>query len=628
VSVVGGSVQWDDSDSGREISFTELSVERDAGEIRVRVRDAHGSDGHLRADVTGLDLRADSRGTLERLQASTATVEWLAREEAQTDVGVSALQAANESAAGRPEDFGATRLGRAIDEATSLVSGHTATDLEARVDALTWRFSSTSPALTLGPGPLAITRSPTAIDVRYSADSTASSTSLRCSLRLPVAGDEASLTLQGGPVTLAQLGIAEGAAGLLGVRTSDFTGGASVVFDRKAGSLVFDAEGTLRGVGVHNERLAPEDVRGLDVAFAVRGAASEPGVLRLDALRARLGAAELTASGTVERRPDSWAAAVVLDVPPTACAAAIASIPSALVPALQGSAFDGTFAAHGRLAFDTRDLDALSLTYDVRDECRARSVPFALARERFQRPFEQRIYLPDGSTGSILTGPGTPEWTPLDSVSPYMQIAVLTTEDGAFFRHRGYSSQAIRASIIANLKAGRFVRGASTISMQLAKNLFLPRAKTLSRKLQELILTDYLEQEFTKEELMELYLNVVELGPTVYGVTEAADYYFGRTPAELSLPECFFLATLLPSPIRHSKMRERDHVPDGWMRTIQSLMNVAHKRGLITDAELADAMGDTVTFWHGGPRPPPRPPVPRRQLDGIGEEDRDDRDGP
>ncbi len=228
----------------------------------------------------------------------------------------------------------------------------------------------------------------------------------------------------------------------------------------------------------------------------------------------------------------------------------------------------------------------------------------------------------------MLTGPGTPEWTPLDSVSPYLQIAVLTTEDGAFYRHRGYSSEAIRASLIANLKAGRFVRGASTISMQLAKNLFLSRDKTLSRKLEEIILTDYLEQEFTKEELMELYLNVVELGPTVYGVTEAADYYFGRTPAELTLPECFFLATLLPSPIRHSKMRERDRVPDGWMRTIQSLMNVAHQRGLITDAELADAMGDSVVFWHGGARPAPRPPIPRRHLDGIGEEDLDEREGP
>jgi membrane peptidoglycan carboxypeptidase len=255
-------------------------------------------------------------------------------------------------------------------------------------------------------------------------------------------------------------------------------------------------------------------------------------------------------------------------------------------------------------------------------------VPSALSREHFQRPFEQRVYLPDGSTGTILTGPGTPDWTPLDFVSPFMQVAVLTTEDGAFYRHRGYSTEAIRQSFIANLKAGRFVRGASTISMQLAKNLFLPRDKTLSRKLQEIILTHYLEQEFTKEELMELYLNVVELGPAIYGVTAAADYYFGRTPAELSLPECFFLATLLPSPVRFARMRERDRVPDGWMRTIHSLMAVARRRGLITDAELTDAIADTVSFWHGGLRPASRPPVPRRHIDGVGDRSFDEHDGP
>ena len=100
-----------------------------------------------------------------------------------------------------------------------------------------------------------------------------------------------------------------------------------------------------------------------------------------------------------------------------------------------------------------------------------------------------------------------------------MQVAVLTTEDGAFFHHHGFNEWAIRSSLVANIKAGRFVRGASTITMQLAKNLFLSREKTLSRKLEELILTDYLERTFDKNEMMELYLNIIEFGPDVYGVT-------------------------------------------------------------------------------------------------------------
>jgi membrane peptidoglycan carboxypeptidase len=187
-----------------------------------------------------------------------------------------------------------------------------------------------------------------------------------------------------------------------------------------------------------------------------------------------------------------------------------------------------------------------------------------------------------------------------------MQAAVLTTEDGAFPKHHGYNHAAIRASIIANLKARRFVRGASTITMQLAKNLFLSRDKTLSRKLEEVVLTDYLEQTFSKDELMELYLNVIEFGPAVYGITSAAEYYFARTPAELDLAECLFLSSLLPAPLRYSAMHVGEQPPDGWMHALRSLMEVQRKRGLITDAELSEGQSEQILFWHGGPRPPPR----------------------
>ena len=223
-----------------------------------------------------------------------------------------------------------------------------------------------------------------------------------------------------------------------------------------------------------------------------------------------------------------------------------------------------------------------------------------------------RIYLPDGSTADELTGPGTPNWTPLEDISPYMQVAVLTTEDGGFPRHHGFNHAAIRASILANLKARRFVRGASTITMQLAKNLFLTREKTLSRKLEELVLTDYLEQTFTKDEIIELYLNIVEFGPAVYGITSAAEYYFGRSPAELDLAECLYLSSLLPAPLRYAAMRDGAGPPEGWMRTLRTLMQIANRNGLITEAELAEGLQEAVAFYHGGPHPEPRTPVRAR----------------
>ena len=179
----------------------------------------------------------------------------------------------------------------------------------------------------------------------------------------------------------------------------------------------------------------------------------------------------------LEQRSDHVAAALHFDIPSARCQALLDSLPTALLPALRGPDSPGT-SGPWSLRFDTRSLDDLQLDYDVQDQCRVTQVPPELARERFGQPFSHRIYLPDGSMGEQTTGTGSANWTPLDEISPYMQVAVLTTEDGGFPAHHGFNRASIRSSIVANLKARRFARGASTITMQLAKNLFLSRDKT------------------------------------------------------------------------------------------------------------------------------------------------------
>jgi membrane peptidoglycan carboxypeptidase len=191
-----------------------------------------------------------------------------------------------------------------------------------------------------------------------------------------------------------------------------------------------------------------------------------------------------------------------------------------------------------------------------------------------------------------------------------MQVALLTTEDGAFYRHHGFNRAAIRNALVADLKAGRFVRGASTITMQLAKNLFLCREKTLSRKLEEIILADYVEQVFTKKELMELYLNVIEFGPDLYGVGKAAFRYFGRKPDELTLSEAFFLASLLPAPLRFSKLADKPQLSDAWTNHLRQLMATAAKNDLLSPEELARGTSEQVQFHDPkDPLPPPRAAV-------------------
>jgi hypothetical protein len=150
----------------------------------------------------------------------------------------------------------------------------------------------------------------------------------------------------------------------------------------------------------------------------------------------------------------------------------------------------------------------------------------------------------------VVVGPANPNFTPLHSISPYLRKAVLTSEDPSFFSHKGFINEAFKQSIIKNIKTKKFARGASTISMQLVKNVFLTREKTLSRKLEEILLVYILENNriVSKERMLEVYFNVIEWGPNVYGVGEASRYYFQKHPAELSLDESLFLASIVPRP--------------------------------------------------------------------------------
>lgn len=151
---------------------------------------------------------------------------------------------------------------------------------------------------------------------------------------------------------------------------------------------------------------------------------------------------------------------------------------------------------------------------------------------------------------SFVVGPENPYFTPLPFISPYLVNCVLTAEDPGFMQHGGFVEEAFRESMATNMEKRRFVRGGSTISMQLVKNVFLSRDKTVSRKLEEALIVWLIEQGrlVSKERMLEVYLNIIEWGPNVYGVGEASRFYFSKTPDELTLAESIFLASLIPSP--------------------------------------------------------------------------------
>ncbi len=150
----------------------------------------------------------------------------------------------------------------------------------------------------------------------------------------------------------------------------------------------------------------------------------------------------------------------------------------------------------------------------------------------------------------IVIGRSNPNFTPLADISFNFRNALLTSEDPSFFRHHGFVEEAFRKSITVNFKEKRFKRGGSTISMQLVKNIFLSRNKTISRKAEEILIVWMIENNrlVSKERMIEVYFNIIEMGPNVYGIGEAARYYFSKHPSELSVGEGIFLANIVPKP--------------------------------------------------------------------------------
>lgn len=491
------------------------------------------------------------------------------------------------------------------------------------IDGLSTRLDIGGEPIAFGPGAFSLERRNERIRVGFSSaraaggDSAAvaGATPLSLDADLPVGGGEITARLAGGPVSLSALGVRDGMRGLSNVSRANISGKGQLVLSEMADALTFDGEVRFHDLSMTQPRLAPEPLRGMNFALSARGLMSDRGRLRLDDGQLDMGALHVRAHGTVEETAEHLALSLAIDVAPAACQALLDSAPLGLLPVVRPSRMSGTFGAALNLSFDTRAIEKLGLDYRISDQCRMVEVPPELSRERFDDAFTYRTYKPDGSTSETTTGPGTKSWTPLDDISPFMISAVLTTEDAAFYKHKGFNHSAIRSSVQANLKARRFVRGASTITMQLAKNLFLAREKALSRKIEEVILTDYLEQIFRKDDMMELYLNVVEFGPDVYGITQAAAYYFGRKPEELQVAECFFLASLLPSPIRYGKLRDKGVISEPWMRHLRALLEIAAKNGKISRAELEEGLKEPVVFVRpGDPPPEPRKPVTSRRT--------------
>ena len=166
-------------------------------------------------------------------------------------------------------------------------------------------------------------------------------------------------------------------------------------------------------------------------------------------------------------------------------------------------------------------------------------------------------------------------WVPLSRISPHLRRAVVAAEDASFFAHEGFDWEGMKDAALYDLEKGELKRGGSTITQQLAKNLYLSSERSIFRKAHEALITRSLEHHLSKERILELYLNVAEWGTGVYGAEAASRHHFRKSARELTEDEAAWLAAILPSPRRYDPLRKTMALTSRYERVLHRMNQAA-----------------------------------------------------
>jgi len=264
------------------------------------------------------------------------------------------------------------------------------------------------------------------------------------------------------------------------------------------------------------------------------------------------------------------------------------SLPAGLFENLQGMRTTGQLAYNFLFDVDFSQLDKLRLESELKSK-NFRIVSYGkTSLTKMSGEFLYTAYEDGRPVRTFPIGPSWDHYTPLDSISPLLRMSVMQSEDGAFFYHHGFLPDALREALIYDLKVRRFARGGSTISMQLVKNVFLNRNKNIARKLEEALIVWLIENGrlTSKERMYEVYLNIAEWGPLIYGAREAAEFYFNKRPSQLTAEESIFLASIVPKP-KHfrSSFTATGQLKENQAGYYRLITRRLVKKGLLTEEE-------------------------------------------
>ncbi len=297
---------------------------------------------------------------------------------------------------------------------------------------------------------------------------------------------------------------------------------------------------------------------------------------------------------SIEASKDAKRLAFDLRASTDALAAFADGLPLDLLP-LVALKVDGPVAAHATLAGPADDPARweVELALDL-SEIRRRTKA-AGGGQPLLKPFPFRPAA-DPSAPVFWIGPQNPDYLPLSQIPDRVTRAVLLAEDASFWSHAGFDAEGLVHAARTNLQAKAWKRGGSTVTQQLAKNLWLSREKTLRRKLEEAFLTVALEAALPKGRILEIYLNGIEWGPGVYGVRAASKHYFAKEPRELTAKEAAYLASVIPNPRRYYVYFQQGAIGEEWDERVMTLVEKLHDVEAISDEELVDAALTPLAF--------------------------------
>lgn len=410
------------------------------------------------------------------------------------------------------------------------------------------------------------------------------------------------------------------------VRWSDGTVSADLSL---SGSPAGRATGRIRArlarAWLSGERLAPEPVGPItvDVEGALEGDLAERRIaLREGSLRL-LGAVEARVDAEARLGP-GLPISVTLDAPAVDFRMLADSLPPPLRPPAEAPSPPGALAFRLSLSGPLHDpaewaLDAALDLTRLREAAReAPPVPLRAS-------FDWRPELEQGTPPTLRIGPENPAFVPLATLPEHVVRAVTTSEDAGFFGHSGFDFGELKNAFAQGAEAGHVVRGASTLTQQLAKNLYLSRERTLARKVREAMVAVALEATVPKGRLLEIYLNLAEWGPGLWGIGPAAQHYFGKAPADLTVREAAFLASIIPNPVRYHGYYARGELDDAWNERLRVILLHMAEAGVLTEEQLLAALDAPLRFAQrtasadsGGGLPLPQHPLEALPAHGEG----------